>query len=124
MNQCISSQQSPPPPSPETVDSLQLLLQHLLRGGDELQRSNELGGGEQQLHGGLRLVHCRHQFQFVVQFDAVVARHSGAEGLQRPLTHDPVNGGGPAPQDRHSSMRLLQPVLQLVLGRHGVKECL
>lgn len=28
--------------SPEAMDSLQLLLQHLLGGGDELQRADEL----------------------------------------------------------------------------------
>lgn len=72
--------QTPAPPSPEAVDSLQLLLQHLLGGGDELQRSDKLRGGEQQLHGGLRLMHCRHQLQLVVELHAVVAGQGGADG--------------------------------------------
>ena len=104
------------------MDPLQLLLQHLLGGGDELQRSDELGGGEQQLHGGLRLMHRRHQLQLVVQLHAVVAGEGGTEGPQRPLAHDPVDGGGPAPQDGHGPLRLLQPVLQLVLRGHGVEK--
>lgn len=54
------------PSLPEAVDPLQLLLQHLLGRGDELQRSDELRRGEQQLHGGLRLVYRRHQLQLIV----------------------------------------------------------
>lgn len=69
-------------------------------------------------------MHRRHKLQFVVQLHAVVACEGGAEGPQRPLTHDPVDGGSAAAQHGYSPLRLPQPVLQLVLGGHGVEECL
>lgn len=97
------------------MDSLQFLLQHLLGGGDELQSSHKLRGGEEQLHGGLRLMDRRHQLQFVVQLHAVVASQCGTEGPEGPLAHDPVDRRRPAPQDGHRPLRLLQLVLQLVL---------
>lgn len=108
--------------SPEAVDPLQLLLQHLLGGGDELQRSDKLGGGQQQLNSGLRLMHRRHQLQLIVQLDAVVAGQCRAERPQGALTHDAIDGGGAAAQHGDGTLRLLKPVLQLVLRGHGVEE--
>lgn len=67
-------------------------------------------------------MHCGHQLQLVVQLDAVVAGQSSAEGLQRPLAHDPIHGSGFAPKDSHCLLRLLQAVLQLVLRGHGVEK--
>lgn len=110
------------PRPPEAVHALQLLLQHLLRGGDELQRPHELGGGQQQLHGGLGLVHGGHQLQLAVQLGAVVARQAQAQRPQRALAHDALHGGRALPQHRHRPRRLPQSVLQLVLRGHGVEE--
>lgn len=107
---------------PEAVDALELLLQNLLGGVDELQRAHELGGGEQELHGGLRLLHRRHQLQLAVQRDAVPARDRVPERPQRPVAHGALHVGRVLPQRPHGARRLAQLVLELALGRHGVEE--
>lgn len=108
--------------APEAVNSLQFLLQHFLGGGDELQRPHELGGGEEQLHRGLRLVHGGHQLEFIVQLNAVVAGQSVPQHSQRPAAHHSVNGGGAGAQLGHGGGRFLHLVLELVLRRHGVEK--
>ena len=63
----------------ETVNVHQFLVDDVLRCADEIEGSDEIRGGEQQLNGRLRLMNGGHQFQLVVNSSVVLASYFTAQ---------------------------------------------
>ena len=71
-----------PDSSPETVHPLQLLLQHVLGGGDEVQGRHKVRGAEQELDGGLGLLHDGYQLQLLEDVAATLPAGAHSHQLQ------------------------------------------
>ena len=95
--------------SPETVHPLQLLLQHVLGGGDEIQGPHKVGGAEQELDGGLGLPHDGYQLQLLVDLAVTLSAGAHSHQLQASVNqllvcHSelvPAGGGGRGKTEFH-----------------------